>query len=109
MDRRGGVIDDLQAGGAAGADCCVVCRVRNARPRWPSRAGTSSAASSWTLAGADAVLYEVTEKMYLLDAAGNDVAPEQAVARKADASLVGWARLGTPLCPYEQMVTNLRR
>jgi hypothetical protein len=58
-------------------------------------------------AGVDAVLYEVTEKMYLLDAAGNVVAPEQAVTRKAQASLMGWARLGSPLCPYDQMVSNL--
>ena len=57
------------------------------------------------LAGVDAVLYEVTEKMYLIDAAGNVVGPEQAVARRAQASLAGWARLGTPLCPLEQMTT----
>ena len=44
------------------------------------------------MAGADAVLYEVTEKMYLVDGAGNAVGPEQAVARKAEASLAGWAR-----------------
>jgi len=59
--------------------------------------------------GTDAVLYELTEKMYLVDGAGNPVGPEQAVARKADASLAGWARVGTPLCPYEQMTTNSRR
>ena len=53
--------------------------------------------------GVDAVLYEVTEKMYLVDAAGNVVGPEQAVSRKAQASLAGWARVGTPLCPAEQM------
>ena len=58
------------------------------------------------LPGVDAVLYEVTENMYLLDAAGNVVGPEQAVSRKAQASLVGWARLGTPLCPSKQMVTK---
>jgi hypothetical protein len=61
------------------------------------------------VAGADAVLYELTEKMYLLDGAGNPVAPEQAVTRKADASLAGWARLGTPLCPYEQVTTNRKK
>ena len=49
--------------------------------------------------GADAVLYEVTENMYLVDDAGKSVAPEQAVARKADAALAGWAPVGTPLCP----------
>jgi len=58
------------------------------------------------LPGVDAVLYEVTENMYLLDAAGNVVGPEQAVSRKAQASLVGWARLGSPLCPAKQMVTK---
>src|SRR5438105_13175647 len=49
--------------------------------------------------GADAVLYEVTEKMYLLDAEGNVVPPDLAVVRKADASLFGWSRVGNPLCP----------
>jgi hypothetical protein len=61
------------------------------------------------ISGADAVLYEVTENMYLIDAEGRAVGPEQAVARKADATLVGWARVGTPLCPFLQMVTDLRR
>jgi hypothetical protein len=61
------------------------------------------------ISGADAVLYEVTENMYLIDAEGRPVGPEQAVARKADAALAGWARVGTPLCPYQQMVTDLRR
>ena len=59
------------------------------------------------LPGADAVLYEVTEKMYLLDANGNVVPPDLAVVRKADASLFGWARVGNPLCPSIQLVTNL--
>src|SRR2546426_2359874 len=57
---------------------------------------------------ADAVLYEVTENMYLLDAAGNVVGPESAVRRKADASLYGWARVGNPLCPIDVLVTNPR-
>src|SRR2546428_5578927 len=57
---------------------------------------------------ADAVLYEVTENMYLLDAAGNVVGPEGAIRRKADASLYGWARVGNPLCPVEVLVTNPR-
>ena len=60
------------------------------------------------LKSADAVLYEVTENMYLLDAAGNVVGPEGAVRRKADASLYGWARVGNPLCPAEVLVTNPR-
>ena len=48
----------------------------------------------------DAVLYEVTEDMYLKDAAGkfvNSVVPGG--RRTAVAQLSGWARLGTPLCP----------
>ena len=57
--------------------------------------------------GAEAVLYEVTEKMYLLDAQGNVVGPDTAVARKADASLFGWARVGNPLCPSAAFITNL--
>src|SRR5438046_9915321 len=57
---------------------------------------------------ADAVLYEVTENMSLLDAAGNVVGPEGAIRRKADASLYGWARVGNPLCPVEVLVTNPR-
>jgi len=57
---------------------------------------------------ADAVLYEVTENMYLLDAAGNVVGPEGAIRRKADASLYGWSRVGNPLCPVEVLVTNSR-
>src|SRR5438046_8347173 len=56
----------------------------------------------------DAALYEVTENMYLLDAAGNVVGPEGAVRRKADASLYGWSRVGNPLCPMEVLVTNPR-
>jgi hypothetical protein len=58
--------------------------------------------------GADAVLYEVTENMYLLDAAGNVVGPEGAIRRKADASLYGWSRVGNPLCPAEVLVTNAK-
>jgi hypothetical protein len=34
------------------------------------------------ISGADAVLYEVTENMYLVDSEGRPVGPEQAVARK---------------------------
>ena len=61
------------------------------------------------IGGADAVLYEVTENMYLVDREGRPVGPEQAVARKAEAALAGWARVGTPLCPYEQMALSLVR
>ena len=57
---------------------------------------------------ADAVLYEVTENMYLLDNAGNVVLPQNATRRQADASLYGWARVGTLLCPSVLLVTNPR-
>ena len=60
------------------------------------------------LPNADAVLYEVTEKMYLLDANGNVVPPNLATVRKADATLFGWARVGNPLCPSAQLITDLR-
>ncbi len=51
---------------------------------------------------ADAVLYEVTEDMYLLDAKGSPVSdPSQAVRRSAVAQLAGTAKVGTPLCPWE--------
>src|SRR5262249_19077837 len=59
------------------------------------------------LPGVEAVLYEVTEKMYLLDAEGNVVPPNLAVVRKADASLFGWSRVGNPLCPSAQLITDL--
>jgi hypothetical protein len=48
----------------------------------------------------DAVLYEVTEDMYLKDSAGkfvNSVVPGG--RRTAVAQLSGWAKVGTPLCP----------
>jgi hypothetical protein len=54
---------------------------------------------------ADAVLYEVTEDMYLIvrDAKGNTVnyvsEPSQATDRQAVAQLSGFAKFGTPLCP----------
>src|SRR6266571_4569399 len=49
---------------------------------------------------ADVVLYEVTEDMYLKDAAGNFVAqPVEGGRRTAIAQLSGWAKLGSPLCP----------
>ena len=54
------------------------------------------------LAGApDAVLYEVTEDMYLKDASGNFVSSVVPGGRRtAVAQLSGWAKLGTPLCPH---------
>jgi len=49
---------------------------------------------------ADTVLYEVTEDMYLKDAAGNFVtSPVPGGRRMAVAQLAGWSKLGTPLCP----------
>jgi hypothetical protein len=53
------------------------------------------------LAGSpDAILYEVTEDMYLKDAAGNFVSSvEPGGRRSAVAQLSGWAKVGTPLCP----------
>ena len=58
-----------------------------------------TATSSSTVQGA---LYEVTEDMYLLDASGMPTADVTAAVRRvADATLSGWAALGTPLCPSQ--------
>ena len=106
MDRRGGVITTFKRAAllALTAVTCVAfgSSAAVAEPRKNLQRGIIVDLG----AGVDAVLYEVTEKMYLLDAAGNVVAPEQAVTRKAQASLMGWARLGSPLCPAAQMATN---
>jgi len=52
-------------------------------------------------ASPDAVLYEVTEDMYLKDAAGNFVSSVVPGGhRTAVAQLSGWAKVGTPLCPH---------
>src|SRR2546426_7999976 len=49
---------------------------------------------------ADTILYEVTEDMFLKDAAGNFVtSPVPGGRRMAVAQLSGWSKLGTPLCP----------
>jgi hypothetical protein len=72
----------------------------------PANAGSQWLRDLPNVNAADAVLYEVTESMYLLDSDGNVVAPEGAVRRKADASLYGWARVGNPLCPLDVLVTN---
>jgi hypothetical protein len=49
---------------------------------------------------ADTILYEVTEDMFLKDAAGNFVtSPVPGGRRIAVAQLSGWSKLGTPLCP----------
>jgi len=74
----------------------------------PANAGPDWVRNLPDIKSADAVLYEVTENMYLLDSAGNVVGPESAVRRAADASLYGWARVGNPLCPLEVLVTNPR-
>lgn len=58
--------------------------------------------------GAEAVLYEVNENMYLVDDDGNVVLPPNATRRQADASLYGWARLGNLLCPAVVLMTNPR-
>lgn len=51
-------------------------------------------------ASADAALYEVTEDMYLKDAAGAFVKSAVPGGRRmAVARLAGWAKIGTPLCP----------
>ena len=105
MDRRGGVIAIFKRAvlTALTAVLCVTfgSSAAVAEPRRNLQRGIVV-----DLAGVDAVLYEVTEKMYLLDAGGNVVPPEQAVTRKAQASLMGWARLGSPLCPAAAMTTN---
>ena len=56
-------------------------------------------------ASPDAVLYEVAEDAYFLDANGVPTGdPSQVVLRVATAELTGWVELGTPLCPSELLV-----
>jgi hypothetical protein len=74
----------------------------------PANAGSEWLRHLPDVKSADAVLYEVSEDMYLLDGAGNVVGPDAAVRRAADAALYGWARVGNPLCPMEVLVTNKR-
>src|SRR5213595_822097 len=51
------------------------------------------------------VLYEVTEDMYLLSPDGQPVRSlAQATRRSAVAQLTGFAKLGTPLCPWEVLM-----
>jgi hypothetical protein len=68
-----------------------------------------------TATAKDAVLYEVTENMYFYDQAGRLIPPDLILsgkatpfARVADATLQGWAALGTPLCPSKLLVSNPR-
>src|SRR4029434_4063413 len=113
MDRRGGVIAIFKRAALMALTAVTCVAFGN------SATGNSAAVAGplknlergviVDISGADAVLYEVTENMYLIDAEGRPVGPEQAVARKAEAALAGWARVGTPLCPFLQMVTDLRR
>ena len=70
-------------------------------------ASPGSAAAQSITPGPDAVIYEVTEDMALIGADGNPTSDVRlAVARVAVAQLSGWAALGTPLCPYEVLITN---
>jgi hypothetical protein len=58
-------------------------------------------------ASADAALYEVTEDMYLKDAAGAFVKSAVPDGRRmAVAQLSGWAKIGTPLCPSWVLYIN---
>ena len=57
--------------------------------------------------GPDAVLYEVTEDMYLKDGAGKFVSSVVPGGRRsAVAQLSGWAKVGTPLCPWFVLSIN---
>jgi hypothetical protein len=75
----------------------------NALRTWIAVAGlTAVSFGAVTAEAQQGVLYEVSENMYLVNASGQPVtSPAAAVARFADASLSGWAALGTPLCPNE--------
>jgi hypothetical protein len=108
MDRRGGVITILKRAALMALTAVSFIGLVSQ----PAVAGPMKNLSRDVIVdvrGADAVLYELTEKMYLVDGAGNPVGPEQAIFRKADASLAGWARLGSPLCPYDAMTTNRKK
>jgi hypothetical protein len=55
----------------------------------------------------DAILYEVTEDMYLKDGVGNFVSSVvRGGRRSAVAQLSGWAKVGTPLCPWFVLSIN---
>src|SRR5213080_2740001 len=67
--------------------------------------GPAPALAGGIAQGVGLVLYEVTEDMYLLDKDGSPTASlATAVARTAVAQLSGYAKLGTPLCPWEVLV-----
>jgi hypothetical protein len=112
MDRRGGVERStwkrITAWSVAALSCAWLVAAPGAEAGGPRR--NLERGIIVDVPGVDAVLYEVTEKMYLLDAEGNVVAdPAAAVLRRADASLFGWARLGSMLCPAAPLVTNTRQ
>jgi hypothetical protein len=67
--------------------------------------GEAPALAGGVGSGVGLVLYEVTEDMYLLDQNGAPTGSLQhAVRRSAVAQLSGFAKLGTPLCPWEVLV-----
>jgi len=71
--------------------------------------GPSLAAGERLEGGVGAVLYEVAEDAYFLDANGAPVSdPTQAVVRVGTAPLSGWVELGTPLCPSRFLLTYPR-
>lgn len=76
-------------------------------------AASAGGSGSGKPAGPDATLYEVTENMYFYDANGVLIPPDKILgglvmpaSRVADATLMGTAALGTPLCPSMLLVTN---
>jgi len=95
-------------------------RSKKKRRTWLAALAALVALASPAVAGAgskdvkaDAVLYEVTENMYFYDALGGIIPPlllitgqAQPAFRVADATLLGTANLGNPLCPSELLVTN---
>jgi hypothetical protein len=103
MDRRGGVLarsgKQIIAWSLATLSCVMALGSAEAGPRKNIVVDVPQA---------EAVLYEVTESMYLIDDAGSVVLPQNATRRQADASLFGWARVGSLLCPTVLLVTNPR-
>ena len=103
MDRRSGALDRswkrIVAWSLAALSCAWVAGPAYAAPRKNIVVDVPNA---------EAVLYEVTENMYLIDDNGNVVLPQSATRRQADASLFGWSRVGNLLCPSVLLVTNPR-
>jgi hypothetical protein len=104
MDRKGGLIDRstwkrITVWSLAALSCVWAAGPAAARERRNIIVDVPDA---------EAVLYEVTENMYLIDDHGNLVLPQDATRRQADASLFGWARVGNLLCPSALLVTNPR-